>query len=111
MSAPSQPGFDFDRYRNYLKLLGRLQVSPQFGDKLDVSGIVQETLFEAHQAAATLATAPESARLAWLRRAFGCNLADALRKLGTAARDIRRELHLPDALEQSSTRLEAWLVA
>lgn len=110
MSTPCEPGFDVDDYRNYLKLLGRLQISPQFGDKLDLSGIVQDTLLEAHQAAATLQIASESARLAWLRRAFGCNLADELRKLGTAARDISRELQSPDALEKSSARLEAWLI-
>ena len=46
---------------------------------------------------------------AWLRKALACNLANEVRKLGSAMRDVARERSLEQAVEESSARLEAWL--
>ena len=70
------------RFREYLTFLARLQTAGRSNAKLDVSGIVQQTLLEAHQAIAQLEALSEERQTAWLRQALANNLADELRKLG-----------------------------
>jgi RNA polymerase sigma-70 factor, ECF subfamily len=100
-----------DRFRSYLHMLGRLQLNGGFPGKLDLSGVVQQTLLEAHAAGDRFPWGRADEQAAWLRRAFACNLADELRKLGTAARAAGRERSLEAALDDSSARVETWLAA
>ena len=53
-----------EKFRAYLALLARLQVDARLQGKIDLSGVVQQTLFEAHQASAQLAGRGE-AEAAW----------------------------------------------
>lgn len=104
---------DLERFRAYLGLLARLEVAPALRDRVDLSGVVQQTLLEAHQG---LVVQPDRLRsdeelAAWLRSILGHNLADALRKLAAQKRDVRREWSLDAALDQSASRLGRWLAA
>jgi len=78
---------------------------------VDLSGVVQQTLLEAHRDRELLQNLEEPQRLAWLRRALAHNLADEVRKASAQKRGAGRERSLQEALEESSCRLEAWLVA
>lgn len=100
-----------DRYRQYLLVLARVAIDPRLAGKMDASDIVQQTLIEAHQCRYQFTPRQEGDLAAWLRRILSNNLADALRGLARAKRDVARQWSLDDELAQSSQRLEGWLAA
>src|SRR5271155_1897873 len=99
---------DFENYRAYLHLLARLEVPRSLHGRIDLSGVVQMTLFEAHRSQAVLRAQEPGA---WLRQILVHNLTDELRKLGAEKRGGGRERSLEQALSESSSRLEALLAA
>jgi RNA polymerase sigma-70 factor (ECF subfamily) len=99
-----------EEFRSYLLLLARMQLDSGPRNRIDPSDIVQQTLQEAH-AKANQFHGDDSALAAWLRKALVNNLREAWRALRRDKRDIRREQALPDAVEQSSARLQAMLTA
>jgi RNA polymerase sigma-70 factor (ECF subfamily) len=122
MSQPSQSAIvapavltaeDLERFRTYLDLLARLQVDPGLRDRVDLSGVVQQTLLEACQELKQeLPRARSEAQAAaWLRSILGHNLADALRRLGAQKRDVQRDRSLERALDDSASRLGNWLAS
>jgi RNA polymerase sigma-70 factor (ECF subfamily) len=100
-----------ERYRPYLTLLLRLQLQPRMRGKLDLSGIVQQTLWEAHQALQRQVERGNVEPLALLRQLLANNLADEMRRVRALKRDVAREQSLDAALQQSSARLEGFLAA
>jgi len=97
-------GQHLDGFRVYLRLLARLQLRANLAGKIDLSGVVQQTLLEAYQARDSFPRVAAQ-QAAWLRRALANNLADEIRKLGSRGKQPVVE----QALEASSARLEAWL--
>ncbi len=98
-----------EQHREYLQLLARMQISPHLAGKIDISGVVQQTVWEATQAAQP--DGEDREWLAWLRRLLANNLRDEIRKVFADRRDVRREKSLEVALDASSVRVEAWLVS
>ena len=94
-----------ESYREYLHLLGRTQLDERLAAKVDLSGVVQQTLLEGHQHRADWSGLDSSERSAWIRRVFTNNLLDEIRRYRTKARDARRELSLEASVESSAARL------
>ncbi|MFO1041548.1 MAG: sigma-70 family RNA polymerase sigma factor [Planctomycetaceae bacterium] len=101
----------FEKYRGYLRMLVDVLTDPRLRGKLDPSGIVQQTLFEAYQASANLESSSDGSVLPWLRRILANNLADEMKRLLRAKRGGGREISLEQAMEQSSLKLEALIAA
>jgi RNA polymerase sigma-70 factor (ECF subfamily) len=101
---------DPERWRQYLTVLAQVQLAPRLRGKVDLSGIVQQTLLEAFRAGQPLTGGP-AGEAAWLRQVLAHNLADEARRLATGKRDVARERSLESALEASSVRLGDLLAA
>jgi RNA polymerase sigma-70 factor (ECF subfamily) len=100
------PGWCVERFRDYLRLLARLQLDERLRGKLDPSDVVQEALLKAHQAQAQCRGATDAERAAWLRQVLANTLADAARRyLGADKRNVELER----SLQESSARLERLL--
>ncbi len=100
--------FQLESFREYLRLLVAHRISNPLRHKVDLSGIVQETLWEAHQALEQGQQIPQERRAAWLREILANNVADALRRCLAGKRDALREMSFQE-FNQSSQRLDLWL--
>jgi len=105
----AKPASDLEKFRSYLGLLVRRRLDGRLQGKLDASGVVQQTLLEAHQGFSDFRGSSEGELAAWLRRILIRNLTDEARKLDAGKRDLHRERSLEQAVEQSSANLMAWL--
>jgi len=104
-------GADFERYRNYLRLLARVQLASRPGIRIDPSDMVQQTLLEAFQKREQFRGDNDAEWAGWLRAILARNVGDALRAQGRQKRDARRERSLEQGMAESSARLGAWLAA
>lgn len=102
---------DIERFRSYLLLLARIKLDRKVRGKLDASDVVQQTLLEAHQAMESFRGDDTAAQAAWLRQILARNLANAVRDLTRAKRDVRKERALHADLDTSASQLEGLLAA
>jgi RNA polymerase sigma-70 factor, ECF subfamily len=102
---------DLERFRSYLVLLARLKLDRKLRGKLDASDVVQQTLLEAHQTLESFRGDDLAAQTAWLRQILARNLANAVRDLTRAKRDVHKERSLQADLDNSASQLEGWLAA
>jgi RNA polymerase sigma-70 factor (ECF subfamily) len=100
-----------EAYREYLHLLARLHLGARLRAKLDPSDMVQQALLKAHERREQFRGRTEAERGTWLRQILTTTLADAARRFGADRRNAGRERSLEAAVEESSSRLEAWLAA
>jgi RNA polymerase sigma-70 factor (ECF subfamily) len=107
-SCASDLGQALEGFSEYLRLLARLQVRTELAAKIDLSGVVQQTLLEAYQARSAFPSGADQ-QAAWLRRALANNLTDEIRRLTSRGRWRVGQQSLEQALESSSARIEAWL--
>jgi len=104
--GPDRP---LESYREYLRLLARMNLDPRLRGRIDPSDLVQQTLLKAHEKRDQFRGKTDAERAAWLRAILANQIADALRRFGRQGGT--RERSLEEALEQSSARLDAWLAA
>jgi RNA polymerase sigma-70 factor (ECF subfamily) len=104
--GPERP---LEDYREYLRMLARLQLDPLLRGKLDPSDIVQEALLKAHEKREQFRGQTEEERVSWLRSILANTLIDVARKYGAQGRDVAAERSLEAALQESSAQLEKWL--
>jgi RNA polymerase sigma-70 factor (ECF subfamily) len=93
-----------ESFRPYLRLLAAAQLPGHLRGQIDPSDVVQNTLLKAHEHFDQYRGTGEAELAAWLRRILANALIDALRRL-------TREPQLLQAVEQSSSQLEAMLWA
>jgi RNA polymerase sigma-70 factor (ECF subfamily) len=98
-------------YRNYLKLLARVQIDRRLRAKLDESDIVQDALLRAHRAFGQFRGLSEADVLSWLRQILAPCLVDTFRRFhGTQRRRLDLERDFEQSLDESSRALDARIV-
>jgi RNA polymerase sigma-70 factor (ECF subfamily) len=90
-------------YRNYLRLIARIEIGRRLQGKVDTSDLVQETFLEAHRHFRNFEGTDEPQFTCWLRRILAGRVAHLVRHyFGTQGRDIRLEEELAVEMDHSS---------
>jgi len=89
-----------EQFRAFLRLKARLDLDPRLQGKFDLSGVVQQTLLEAHQGWEQFRGTGNDALLAWLQQILNRNVLDEVRRL----RRVKHDAALECSLEELSSR-------
>ena len=89
-----------EKFREYLRLLSRVQLGAAWGGAIDPSDLVQQTLLEAYQKRNQFRGSNDAERGAWLRAILARNLADAIRRRGR-----RKTRHQSRAIARGGSRI------
>jgi RNA polymerase sigma-70 factor (ECF subfamily) len=112
LDPDSARGSLLDLYRNYLRLLARIEIGRRLQGKVDASDLVQETFLEAHRHFPLFQGTTEPQLVSWLRQILATQIAHLVRHyLGTQGRDVRLERELVVGLDNSSRLLAPDLMA
>lgn len=95
-----------EQYRNYLRLLARIEIGRKLQGKVDASDLVQEVFLDAHRYFPSFRGTAEPQFVQWLREILAGTLANQIRRyFGTQARDLRLERSIAADLDRSSVAL------
>ena len=101
-----------ETYRNYLRLLARLEIGKRLQSKVDESDAVQEVFLNAQRYFPTFRGNAEGQFAHWLREILAGVIANHVRRyLGTQARNVRLEQDIAADLDRSSVMLDRGLAA
>lgn len=101
-----------ESYRNYLRLLARVEIGRRLQGKLDASDLVQDAFLEAHRNFNLFKGTNEPQFACWLRQILAAKISNLVRHyFGTQARDIRLEQEIAADLDNSSRMLGPALAA
>jgi len=95
-----------EMYRQYLRLLARLQFAPCLQGKLSASDLVQETFVQANRAFSRFEGTTESQLTAWLRSILVSQVANQIRRYSADKRDVGLERRIEVDVALSSVALE-----
>mgnify|MGYP000913348695 CR=1 FL=1 len=96
-------GHLLESYRNYLRVLARIEIGRLLQGKVDASDVIQETFLDAHRHIGSFRGTTEAQFLNWLREILAGTIANTVRRyFGTQGRDIRLEQSLLADINQSS---------
>jgi len=111
MLSNVEAGRVIEPFRKYLRVLAHVHLDARLRGKLDPSDVVQQTFLRACVGFDDLRGREPGVVAAWLRKILARTLADAVRDLERAKRDIGRERSIEQAVDESASGLEAWLAA
>lgn len=94
-----------EQYRAFLRLRARVDLDPRLQGKFDLSGVVQQTLLEAHRGLNLFRGQGDDALLAWLQQILSRNVLDEVRRLRRAKYDAALECSLDDLTSRSCAAL------
>ena len=95
-----------EQYRNYLRVLARIEIGRKLQGKVDASDLVQEVFLDAHRYFPQFRGTAEPQFAQWLREILAGTLANQVRRyFGTQARDLRLERSIAADLDHSSMAL------
>lgn len=100
-----------EQYRNYLRVLARIEIGRKLQGKVDASDLVQEVFLDAHRYFPNFRGTAEPQFVHWLREILAGTLANQVRRyFGTQARDLRLERSIVADLDRSSVALAGFAV-
>ena len=104
---PAALGRLLEQYRNYLRLLARVELGRRLQGKVDASDVVQDAFLDAHRYFPNFRGTVEAQFVGWLREILAGTLANLVRRyVGTQARDVRLEREIAAGLDRSSVLLD-----
>lgn len=92
---------DFERFRPRLRALVSILLNPKLRGVIDESGVVQQTLMDAHRCREQCRGTTEAEQYAWVRRMLENDLKDEIKKVG-------RRPGFERAIDDTNTRIDVW---
>ncbi len=103
MAKKAEIGRVLEPFRAYLRVLAQVHLDARLRGKLEPSDVVQQTLLRASPVSTICAATSRGWLPPGCARFLARTLADAVRDLERAKRDIGRERSLQDAVDQSAS--------